>query len=99
MRAFHRELDSFQGTSLATVIEEANTAMRIRSGETSNNPSLHMFSNDILKVEISGPEKPHLTVIDVPGLFQVTDEGRTTERDKTMVENMVRSYMTNERTM
>ncbi|KAM7220980.1 P-loop containing nucleoside triphosphate hydrolase protein [Rhypophila decipiens] len=99
IRAFHRQPDSFQATSLAAVIQDANKVMRIRSGDRENDLSLPMFSNDILKVEISGPDKPHLTVIDVPGLFQVTDEGRTTESEKAMVENMVRRYMENERTI
>ncbi|KAJ4294867.1 hypothetical protein N0V88_005104 [Collariella sp. IMI 366227] len=44
-------------------------------------------------------KRPHLTVIDVPGLFQVTDEGVTTELDKAKVENMVRRYMENKRTI
>ncbi|KAK4218541.1 P-loop containing nucleoside triphosphate hydrolase protein [Rhypophila decipiens] len=99
IRVFHRQPDSFQATSLAAVIQEANKVMGIRPGDRENDLSLPMFSNDILKVEISGPDKPHLTVIDVPGLFQVTDEGRTTESEKAMVENMVRRYMENERTI
>lgn len=66
--------------------------MGIRSASDKDNQTLPMFSNDILKIEISGPLEPHLTVIDVPGLFQVTDEGLTTESDKAMVENMVRGY-------
>ncbi|KAK0637184.1 P-loop containing nucleoside triphosphate hydrolase protein [Bombardia bombarda] len=99
LRAFHRELDDFEGKKLAKVIEEANTAMGIRSGPTKDDTTLPTFSDDILKIEISGPDKPHLTVIDVPGLFQVTDEGHTTDLDKTMIENMVRRYMENERTI
>lgn len=27
------------------------------------------FSDDILKIEISGPDHHHLSVVDVPGLF------------------------------
>lgn len=27
------------------------------------------FSNHVLKVELSGPDHPHLSVVDVPGLF------------------------------
>ncbi|KAK4100262.1 hypothetical protein N658DRAFT_524846 [Parathielavia hyrcaniae] len=92
------ELNGFDGRELASVIEKANTAMGIRSGASKDDTSLPMFSGDILKVEISGPEQPHLTVIDVPGLFQVIDEG-TTELDKVRVENMVRRYMENERTI
>lgn len=27
------------------------------------------FSNDVLKVEISGPKQDHLSFVDIPGLF------------------------------
>lgn len=30
------------------------------------------FSGDILKVELSGPNHRHLSVVDVPGLFHST---------------------------
>lgn len=99
LRTFHRELGGFEPTQLAGVMDDANKVMGIRSGEFKNDMGLPMFSDHILKVEISGPDKPHLTVIDVPGLFQVTDEGTTTDHDKALVENMVRRYMENERTM
>lgn len=32
----------------------------------------HRFSEHVLKVELSGPEHPHLSVVDVPGLFHST---------------------------
>jgi hypothetical protein len=28
------------------------------------------FSDDILKIELCGPNKPHFSVVDVPGLFE-----------------------------
>jgi hypothetical protein len=28
------------------------------------------FSDDVLKIELCGPERPHFSVVDVPGLFQ-----------------------------
>ena len=31
------------------------------------------FSDDILKIELSGPEHHHLSVVDVPGLFHSND--------------------------
>lgn len=34
------------------------------------------FSEDILKIEINGPEQPALTVIDVPGIFRTATEGQ-----------------------
>lgn len=32
------------------------------------------FSDDILKIELSGPEQRHLSVVDVPGLFHSKDK-------------------------
>ena len=80
-------------------MDEASKAMGSRSGDSKDDMSLPVFSDHILKIEISGPDMPHLTVIDVPGLFQVTGEGTATESDKALVESMVRTYMANERTM
>ena len=27
------------------------------------------FSDDILRIEVSGPKQPHLTIVDFPGLI------------------------------
>lgn len=57
-----------------------------------------MFSEDVLKIEICGPDEDYLTVIDVPGIFNSKDEF-TTEEDKKLVLNMVRNYIKDERTI
>ncbi|KAF4584060.1 interferon-induced GTP-binding protein Mx2 [Ophiocordyceps camponoti-floridani] len=57
------------------------------------------FSQDILKIEIHGPEQSHLTVIDVPGIFRNSTPGLTTETDIILVRNMVQSYMNDRRTI
>ncbi len=31
------------------------------------------FSNDVLKIELSRPEDPHLSLVDIPGLFHSED--------------------------
>ncbi|KAK3954257.1 P-loop containing nucleoside triphosphate hydrolase protein [Pseudoneurospora amorphoporcata] len=99
LREFRRELEEFDPKELGRIIEDAAIVMGIRAGDNKDDSSLPMFSDDILKVEISGPDQPHLTVIDVPGLFQVTGDAGITELDKTMVERMVKRYMANERTI
>ncbi|GAB1316632.1 P-loop containing nucleoside triphosphate hydrolase protein [Madurella fahalii] len=117
LRAFRYDARGFQGERLANIIDEAGEVMGIRSNRGPGKSNRPMFSSDILKIEISGParQEPHLTVIDVPGLFQVTEEGtysttdfahyltgavgRTTETDKMMIEALVRNYMENERTI
>ena len=34
-----------------------------------DNVTTKRFSDDILKIELTGPEQSHLSVVDVPGLF------------------------------
>lgn len=57
------------------------------------------FSNDVLRLEISGSNQEHLSVIDVPGIFKSTTEGLTTKADIDLVRCMVRSYMENPRSV
>lgn len=57
------------------------------------------FSLDILKVEISYPSADHLTVIDVPGMFETVTPGVTTESDIDLVKNMVKRYIQQTRTI
>ncbi|KAG5915445.1 hypothetical protein E4U53_004481, partial [Claviceps sorghi] len=74
-----------------------NALMGIR---TQDNPDgQRTFSRDVLRIEKCGPAEDYLTVIDVPGIFRNTEEGVTTEGDKTMVLDMVRSYIEQERTV
>ena len=57
------------------------------------------FSKDVLRLEISGPDQEHLSVIDVPGLFQRHKEGVTTKADIELVKRMVYGYMRNPRSV
>jgi len=61
--------------------------------------SKRTFSNDVLRLEISGPKEDHLSVIDVPGIFKRTTSGVTTKSDMEMVERMVHNYMKNPRSV
>jgi hypothetical protein len=38
------------------------------------------FSDDVLRIELSGPEHHHLSVVDVPGLFHSTSKICVTTR-------------------
>ena len=57
------------------------------------------FSDDVLRLEITGPEQEHFSVVDVPGIFRKTTEGVTTKTDRDMVNAMVRRYMENPRSV
>ena len=71
--------------------------MKIRKDISSSDGSV--FSEDILKIEICGPDEDYLTVIDVPGIFRDATEGITTKADIELVCNMVKEYIKNNRTI
>ena len=50
------------------------------------------FSTDILRVELSGPTQPHLTLVDLPGLFQAGNKLQSDD-DARAVTALVLSYM------
>ena len=62
-------------------------------------PGLSTFSDDILKIELSGPSRQHLSIIDVPGIFRTPTHGVTTKEDMTLVQSMVKSYIKDSRTI
>ncbi|KAK9771410.1 putative Zn(2)-C6 fungal-type domain-containing protein [Seiridium cardinale] len=71
---------------IGDAIDQAKSVME-DAGDNGTN-----FFNDVLRVEISGPNQPHLTMVDLPGLFLASDNSQSA-RDSHMVENMVLSYM------
>lgn len=50
------------------------------------------FSADILRVELTGPTQPHLTLVDLPGLFQAGNKVQSDD-DAKAVTSLVLSYM------
>ena len=56
------------------------------------------FSKDVLRVEVSGPAQPHLTLVDLPGLYHAPDENQDID-GIAFVESLVRSYMKNPRSV
>lgn len=53
------------------------------------------FSDDVLVIELSGPNTMPLSIVDVPGIFRNPTPGVTTERDMDLVRSMVQGYMSN----
>ncbi|KIW71962.1 hypothetical protein PV04_00188 [Phialophora macrospora] len=58
----------------------------------------HIFSKDVLRIEVSGPKQPHLTLVDLPGLYHAPDESQTAEGVE-FVESLVLSYIQNKRSV
>jgi hypothetical protein len=57
------------------------------------------FSDDVLCLEVCGPEQEHFSVIDVPGIFKRTTLGVTSKADMHMVKHTVQGYMENPRSV
>lgn len=86
---FHEELECFE--DLPMVIEKAQSAMGIViSGKA--------FSRNVLRIEISGPDRPHLTIVDLPGLIRTEDEPKPTS-NVDLVKEVVQCYMIDPRSV
>lgn len=83
LRNFRENLDDFD--KLPDLIETAKKAMEIgRFGQA--------FSKDLLRIEVSGPDRPHLTVVDLPGLIH-SETKQQSATDVELVQEVVKSYM------
>lgn len=74
---------------LPDLVEKAKVAM----GITKNGKA---FSSDLLRVEISGPKHPHLTIVDLPGLIHSETKDQSAA-DVSLIQGLVNSYMKEKR--
>lgn len=87
LRDFSSETFSSSG-DLPTLIDLAKECMGLSSADAPNSG----FSDDVLKVEISGPEQPDLTLVDLPGLYY-SHSTEQSEEGRLMVQGMTEKYM------
>ncbi|EGE04192.1 dynamin GTPase [Trichophyton equinum CBS 127.97] len=97
MRGWKAELETLNAESFSKIMAEVHEVMEL-SGR-SKLSDRRTFSNDVLRLEISGPNEDHLSVIDVPGIFKNTTEGVTTKANIDLVRDMVHGYMRNPRSV
>jgi GTP-binding protein EngB required for normal cell division len=75
---------------LGLIIEEAKQKMGLQDSKA--------FGNDSLRIVISGPKQPHLTLVDLPGLFKAENKEQSTI-DAEIVRSLVIEYMKKERSI
>ncbi|KAL4938067.1 hypothetical protein BDV06DRAFT_201790 [Aspergillus oleicola] len=80
------------GNDLPALIEKAKEHMGISESVDSG------FSDNILKVDISGPDKPELTLVDLPGLYYSTSQQQGKDGIG-IVRNLTEKYMVNSRSI
>ena len=99
IRAFRKTEKTL--SRFASIVEEATTLMGlddIDGPDKVNSAATKAFTRDVLRLEICGPDRPQLTLVDLPGIIQ-TDSKAATEADVALIKDLVRSYMANERTI
>jgi len=72
-------------TGFKTLVHEARDAMGL-------DLNARAFGTDILRIELSGPTQPHLTLVDLPGLFQAGNKVQS-DNDARAVTSLVLSYI------
>ncbi|KAI0616786.1 GTP-binding protein [Pyrenophora tritici-repentis] len=92
LREFTRTISDF--TQLPDIIAEATKAMGLEEvGQTNK-----AFARDVLTVEISGPSRPQLTLVDLPGLIHSANRMQS-EGDVALIQELILDYMDNPRTI
>lgn len=91
-----KRLAAFKGGNniseeLGSLVEEAGKAMGIEN-------SSKVFSSDVLRIELSGPQQPHLTLVDLPGLFHSGSRTQSAA-DVEAVRALVTGYMSKPRSI
>ncbi|ROW06113.1 hypothetical protein VMCG_04580 [Cytospora schulzeri] len=92
LASFHETLEGFD--RLGDVIEDAKVVMGIHThGKT--------FSDDLLRIEITGPDRPHLTIVDLPGLIHSATNSQADDQvdDVDLIKGIVGEYMSESRSV
>ncbi len=82
---------NFDLENFPTLVDDARSCMGVTHGSSA-------FSTDVLRLEISGPKQPHLTIVDLPGLIH-SENKLQTATDIQVVQSMVYEYMINRRSI
>lgn len=89
IKAYSETITDF--SELPNIMENAKEIMGISISGSA-------FSKDVLSTEICGPERPQLTLVDIPGLIQATTKG-VSAADVAMVGEITNRYIEQPRTI
>jgi GTPase SAR1 family protein len=91
IRGFTAHVTDF--SEFPSLIEKAKATMGI--GDNDSGPA---FSRDVLSIAIEGPFRPHLALVDLPGLIQTNTKG-VLESDVKLVAKLTETYINQPRTI
>lgn len=95
IKRFEQSITDFK--DLPRVMEMAMAVMGISSTDSSV-VSKQAFARDTLSIEIEGPSRPQLTLVDIPGLIQTSTKG-VSDADVELVAEITNHYISQPRTI
>lgn len=93
-KVFKASITNFD--ELPQIMNAAMDVMDIGAG--ASGPKSKAFARDVLSIEIEGPSRPQLTLVDIPGLIQ-TDTKGITKADVELVGEITDQYIKQPRTI
>ncbi|TLD36907.1 dynamin family protein-like protein [Venturia nashicola] len=90
VKAFSESITDLQ--ELPTIMAKAMEVMGVGEGASK------AFTKDVLSIDIEGPSRPQLSLVDLPGLIENATKG-VTEEDVRMVAEMTDHYISQSRTI
>lgn len=95
IKAFEESITNFD--QLPNIMNAAMAVMDIGDNSKSGSQP-RAFARDVLSIEIEGPSRPQLTLVDIPGLIQ-TDTKGVTKADVDLVGEITDQYIKQPRTI
>ncbi|KAF2229407.1 Dynamin family protein [Viridothelium virens] len=93
LHGFRKRVENLR--DFAGLVEEATILMGL---DNAKNSATKAFTRDVLGVEICGPDRPQLTLVDLPGVIQASSS-EATDADVDLIQQLVKDYIANERTI
>ncbi|EPE27532.1 P-loop containing nucleoside triphosphate hydrolase [Glarea lozoyensis ATCC 20868] len=95
IQAFQETITDFN--ELPRIMEKANTVMGIRKkGDIAS--TTNAIARDVLSIEIAGPGRPQLTLVDIPGLVRAESKN-STQQDIDIISAITEHYIAQTRTI
>ncbi|KAI7354621.1 hypothetical protein KC354_g11084 [Hortaea werneckii] len=96
LEGFKRTIVDF--SELPDLVEEATNLMGLGGVDDGAGGPARAFSRDVLSIEIAGPGRPHLTLVDLPGLIHSENKMQSKE-DVELIRGLVDDYLKEKRTI
>lgn len=95
INAFYESISDFN--DLPRVMGLATAVMGI-SATSDGDSVVRAFARDVLSIQIEGPSRPQLTLVDIPGLIQTSTKG-VSKADVSLVSEITDHYISSPRTI